>query len=281
MKLTGTGRLASFGPSEFWFLHSCFTDRFGIIQLYLLGLAVHQVQNSDLPWHIKKRPFVEVKGKKLTDKGQFVGKDERSPAHTPWKRLDFLLSANAITTDEPYSRSWWRQAGAGGRGQGGEGQKEQGRVAASSVCASDKGRAAWDPAPGPTGQDAARRARLHSHRLCSVLLYGAASSTAPSARRARRKPSFLCPAPNAGGEDAGTGGGRGGGTHIDGIPLEHAQLQEELQLDLALLEELLHLGLGLVQLLQHRLDVADGAVVGGLVAGNGRVPAEGRGDGAA
>lgn len=63
-------------------------------------------------------------------------------------------------------------------------------------------------------------------------------------------------------------------THIDGIPLEYAQLQEELQLDLALLEELLHLGLGLVQLLQHRLDVADGAVVGGLIAGDGRVPAE-------
>ena len=175
--------------------------------------------------------------------------------------------------------------GGGRRGQGAGGREGRDRKNRGEwrpqVCASDKGRAAWDPAPGPTGQDAARRARLHSHRLCSVLPYGAASSTAPSARRARRKPSFLCPAPNAGGEDAGTGGGRGGGTHIDGIPLEHAQLQEELQLDLALLEELLHLGLGLVQLLQHRLDVADGAVVGGLVAGNGRVPAEGRGDGAA
>lgn len=65
-------------------------------------------------------------------------------------------------------------------------------------------------------------------------------------------------------------------THVDGVPLEDAQLQEELQLDLALLEELLHLRLGLVQLLQHRLDVADGAVVGGLVAGDGRVPAEGQ-----
>lgn len=65
-------------------------------------------------------------------------------------------------------------------------------------------------------------------------------------------------------------------THINGIPLEYAQLQEELQLDLALLEELLHLGLGLIQLLQHRLDVADGAVVWGLVAGDGRVPAEGQ-----
>lgn len=30
-------------------------------------------------------------------------------------------------------------------------------------------------------------------------------------------------------------------THIDGIPLKYAQLQEELELDLALLEELLHL----------------------------------------
>lgn len=40
-----------------------------------------------------------------------------------------------------------------------------------------------------------------------------------------------------------------GDTHIDGIPLKYAQLQEELQLDLALLEELLHLGLRLVQLL--------------------------------
>lgn len=61
-------------------------------------------------------------------------------------------------------------------------------------------------------------------------------------------------------------------THIDGIPLEYAQLQEELQLDLALLEQLLHLRLGLVQLLQHRLDVVDGAVMRGLVTGDGRVP---------
>lgn len=66
---------------------------------------------------------------------------------------------------------------------------------------------------------------------------------------------------------------RHGNTHVNGIPLKDAQLQEELELDLALLEELLHLGLGLVQLLQHRLDVADGAVVWGLVAGDGRVPA--------
>lgn len=66
-------------------------------------------------------------------------------------------------------------------------------------------------------------------------------------------------------------------THINGISLEYAQLQEELQLDLALLEELLHLGLGLVQLLQHRLDVTDGAVVGGLVAGDRGVPAKEQG----
>lgn len=72
------------------------------------------------------------------------------------------------------------------------------------------------------------------------------------------------------GEDTGQELGRV--THIDGIPLEYPQLQEELQLDLAFLEELLHLGLSLVQLLQHRLDVVDGAVVWGLVTGDGRVP---------
>lgn len=72
---------------------------------------------------------------------------------------------------------------------------------------------------------------------------------------------------------------RRGGTHIDGVPLEYAQLQEEVQLDLALLEQLLHLGLRLVQLLQHRLDVANGAVVGGLVTGDGGVPVKGRGGG--
>lgn len=61
-------------------------------------------------------------------------------------------------------------------------------------------------------------------------------------------------------------------THINGIPLEDAELQEELQFDLPLLEEFLHLGLGLVQLLQDALNVVDGAVVGRLVAGDGRVP---------
>lgn len=61
-------------------------------------------------------------------------------------------------------------------------------------------------------------------------------------------------------------------THVNGVPLEDAELQEELEFDLPLLEELLHLGLGLVELLQDALDVVDGAVVGRLVAGDGRVP---------
>lgn len=61
-------------------------------------------------------------------------------------------------------------------------------------------------------------------------------------------------------------------THVNSVPLEDAELQEQLQFDLPLLEELLHLGLGLVQLLQNTLDVVDGAVVGRLVAGDGRVP---------
>ncbi|KAA8586161.1 hypothetical protein FQN60_007730 [Etheostoma spectabile] len=64
-------------------------------------------------------------------------------------------------------------------------------------------------------------------------------------------------------------------THINGVPLKDSQLQEELQFDLPLLEELLHLSLCLVQLLQDTLDVVDGAVVGRLVAGDGRVPATG------
>ena len=58
-------------------------------------------------------------------------------------------------------------------------------------------------------------------------------------------------------------------THIDGIPLKDAQLQEDVQLDLSLVEQLLHLHLGIVQLLQHRLNVADGATVGRLVVGYG------------
>lgn len=61
-------------------------------------------------------------------------------------------------------------------------------------------------------------------------------------------------------------------THINGVPLEDAELQEEFEFDLPLLEELLHLSLGLVQLLQDTLDVVDGAVMGRLVAGDGGVP---------
>lgn len=38
------------------------------------------------------------------------------------------------------------------------------------------------------------------------------------------------------------------------------------------MEELFHLHLRVVQLLQDRLDVADGAAVGGLVVGHSRVP---------
>lgn len=38
------------------------------------------------------------------------------------------------------------------------------------------------------------------------------------------------------------------------------------------MEELFHLYLGLVELLKDGFDVADGAVVGGLVVGNSRVP---------
>lgn len=60
-------------------------------------------------------------------------------------------------------------------------------------------------------------------------------------------------------------------THIYCIPLKDPELEEELQFDLPLLEQLLHLTLGLVQLLQHTLDVGHGAVVRGLVAGDSRV----------
>jgi len=55
-------------------------------------------------------------------------------------------------------------------------------------------------------------------------------------------------------------------THIYSVPLEDAELKEELQFDLPFLEQLLHLALGFIQLLQHTLDVSHGAVVGGLVA---------------
>lgn len=70
--------------------------------------------------------------------------------------------------------------------------------------------------------------------------------------------------------------------YLNGVLLKDAQLQEDVQLDLSLMEQLLHLHLGVVELLQHRLDVADGATVGRLVAGHSRVPVaepgrEGRG----
>lgn len=55
-------------------------------------------------------------------------------------------------------------------------------------------------------------------------------------------------------------------TYVDGVPLEDAKLQKELQFDLPFLKQLLHLALGLVQLLQHALDVGHGAVVGSFVA---------------
>lgn len=63
-------------------------------------------------------------------------------------------------------------------------------------------------------------------------------------------------------------------THVDGVPLKDAELKEELQFDLPFLEQLLHLALGLVQLLQHALNVGHGAVVGSLVARDGRVSVE-------
>lgn len=57
--------------------------------------------------------------------------------------------------------------------------------------------------------------------------------------------------------------------YLDGVLLKDAQLQEDVQLDLPLMEELFHLHLRVVQLLQDRLDVTDGAAVGGLVVGHG------------
>lgn len=64
-------------------------------------------------------------------------------------------------------------------------------------------------------------------------------------------------------------------THVNCVPLEDAKLEEELQFDFPLLEQLLHLALSLVQLLQHTLDVGHGAVMGSLVAGDGRVSVQG------
>lgn len=56
--------------------------------------------------------------------------------------------------------------------------------------------------------------------------------------------------------------------YLNGVLLKDAQLQEDVQLDLPLVEELFHLHLGIVQLLQDRLDVTDGATVGCLVVGH-------------
>lgn len=63
-------------------------------------------------------------------------------------------------------------------------------------------------------------------------------------------------------------------THVNGVPLKDPELEEELQFDLPLLKEFLHLSLSLIQLLQDALDVVDGAVVRGLIAGDSRVSAE-------
>lgn len=65
-------------------------------------------------------------------------------------------------------------------------------------------------------------------------------------------------------------------THIYCISFKYAELQKQLQLDLAFLEKLLHLRLGLIQLLQDCLYVVDRAVMGGLVTRNGRIPTQSR-----
>lgn len=118
------------------------------------------------------------------------------------------------------------------------------------------------------------RADLPQRRQWHPSTLGARSAADTGASVLRDLPSVPIPSRIGRGSGSGedTGQELGRVTHIDGIPLEYPQLQEELQLDLAFLEELLHLGLSLVQLLQHRLDVVDGAVVWGLVTGDGRVP---------
>lgn len=176
-------------------------------------------------------------------------------------------------------------------------------IAALSLCPQDEGTAVRGPWSRVTSrghkvaQSAEALPRLHPHSSLALLSCCVVSARCPPASP-RAEPSHsgtelgwgpLCPSSSSwcrqkGGQwarawlGAGPGQGRGWtggwgqgprGTHIDGIPLKDAQLQEELQLDLALLEELLHLRLGLVQLLQHCLDVADGAVVRRLVAGDG------------
>lgn len=52
------------------------------------------------------------------------------------------------------------------------------------------------------------------------------------------------------------------------VLLKYAQLEKDVQLDLAFMEQFLHLALGLVQLLQHPLDVCDGTAVGRLIGGH-------------
>lgn len=60
-------------------------------------------------------------------------------------------------------------------------------------------------------------------------------------------------------------------TYVNCVPFKDAELEEELKFDLPFLEQLLHLALGLIQLLQHALNVGHGAVVRSLVARDGRV----------
>lgn len=55
--------------------------------------------------------------------------------------------------------------------------------------------------------------------------------------------------------------------YLNGVLFEDAQLQEDVQLDLPLVKQLLHLYLSIVQLLEDRLDMADGTTVGRLVVG--------------
>lgn len=55
--------------------------------------------------------------------------------------------------------------------------------------------------------------------------------------------------------------------YLNGVLFEDTQLQEDVQLDLPLMKQLLHLHLCIVQLLEDRLDVADGATVWRLVVG--------------
>lgn len=54
-------------------------------------------------------------------------------------------------------------------------------------------------------------------------------------------------------------------SYLYGVLLKYAQLEKDVQLDFALVEQFLHLALGLVQLLEHPLDVCDGTAMGRLV----------------